>query len=348
MSTAAAATTAPPGAAPSTTAAVSRRTRIVVALAIGAFSALFCYLFQRLGPRPDFLYWWSAARMVLAGQDPYALMPAYNHALQPPFDAPFFYPLPAVLLVTPLARIPMQLASVLGFGAMSGLLAFLVTRESLWRLAIFANASFFLAAACTQWSPLIVAAALAPGLAVFLWCKPTLGLAALAWNRSWKGIALAAALGVASLFVIPDWPREWLRNTSLIIKHPAPIMTPAGPLALLALLRWRNREARVFLVMACVPQLLFFYDQLPLWLLPRTPRQSLWLSLASALGAAGWAATLHKGEPWVLAAAPWVLALVYLPALVIVLLQPHDGPTPAWLHRLPVFRRLAHPPTPPA
>jgi hypothetical protein len=100
--------------------------------------------------------------------------------------------------------------------------------------------------------------------------------------------------------------------------------------------------------MACVPQLLFFYDQLPLWLVPRSARQSLWLSLASAVGAVGWAATLGPNAYFVQAAAPWVMASVYLPALAIVLLQPHDGTAPAWLRRVFPFGRPALPPTPPA
>ena len=100
--------------------------------------------------------------------------------------------------------------------------------------------------------------------------------------------------------------------------------------------------------MACVPQLLFFYDQLPLWLVPRSARQSLWLSLASAVGVVGWAATLGPNAYFVQAAAPWVMASVYLPALAIVLLQPHDGTAPAWLRRVFPFGRPALPPTPPA
>jgi hypothetical protein len=36
---------------------------------------------------------------------------------------------------------------------------------------------------------------------------------------------------------------------------------------------------------------------------------------------------------WLTFAAPWVVGLVYLPALVIVLIRPNEGDVPLWLDR---------------
>jgi hypothetical protein len=64
--------------------------------------------------------------------------------------------------------------------------------------------------------------------------------------------------------------------------HRIPLaVLPFGPLIGLAALRWRHPDARRVLALACVPQVMLFYDQLPLILLARTFRQSLVLALAS-------------------------------------------------------------------
>jgi hypothetical protein len=76
--------------------------------------------------------------------------------------------------------------------------------------------------------------------------------------------------------------------------------------------------------MAIVPQLLFFYDQLPLWLIPRTARQSATLSLTSWIAYEGWkvttSGTTHMGLI-VAQAAIWVIVGIYLPALGLVYWQ---------------------------
>jgi hypothetical protein len=58
---------------------------------------------------------------------------------------------------------------------------------------------------------------------------------------------------------------------------------PVGPLVALAALRWRRSDARVVLALACVPQTMFFYDQLPLAAVSRTFGQSVAFSVWSYL-----------------------------------------------------------------
>jgi hypothetical protein len=57
---------------------------------------------------------------------------------------------------------------------------------------------------------------------------------------------------------------------------PPILVLPFGPLIVLALLRWKNREAWLLILMAVMPQRMV-YDQIPLLLTARTPRQLLLL-----------------------------------------------------------------------
>jgi len=106
-----------------------------------------------------------------------------------------------------------------------------------------------------------------------------------------------------------------------------------GPVLLLALLRWRRPEARLLLALAIVPQSILFYDQLLLWLVPATMRQSVLLSLLSVLalilGERGFPAGAGHAEVTA-AYAPMIMALLFLPCLIMVLRRPNvsDEPPP--------------------
>jgi hypothetical protein len=99
----------------------------------------------------------------------------------------------------------------------------------------------------------------------------------------------------------------------------------AGLVLLLSALRWRAREGRLLLASAVVPQLLLFADQLPLWLVARTRQELVAMTACSQVGFVLWYSSLREGDLFVLKAAPYVLAFVYLPALVIVLRQRRDN-----------------------
>ncbi|HWQ15918.1 MAG TPA: hypothetical protein VNL77_24170 [Roseiflexaceae bacterium] len=284
--------------------------RIGIAVAIGAAAAALCYvrLLQHGDYAADFTLPLFGARWLLAGQNPYTS--PY------PVDSPLFYPLPAVLAALPFAPLPPELAGALFFGLSSGLLAFGLTRDGWHRLLLFLSAPFLMALAWAQWPPLIMAAVLLPGLYPLAICKPNLGLPLMLAYPSWRGMAACAALLLLSLLVLPSWPLDWLASLGRN-RHAPPLVVLPGPLLLLGLLRWRAPEARLLLLLALAPQRLFFSDQLPLWLIPATARQTLALTLASWLGFFAWLAFdsgTSAGAP------PWVVACTYLPALALVLL----------------------------
>ena len=131
----------------------------------------------------------------------------------------------------------------------------------------------------------------------------------------------SAAVLVLSVIVLPQWPLEWLRAVRSLPGHPAPILAfhGLGLVLALAAIRWRTPEGRLLFVSACVPQLLLFADQLPLLLVARNKRELMAMTALSQIAFVVWFAFNGAGQPNVLTAIPYVLALVYLPALVIVL-----------------------------
>jgi hypothetical protein len=200
-----------------------------------------------------------------------------------------------------------------------GILAAILLREAPHRLWIFASAPYVMAVKVGQCSPILLAAAFVPALGWMLPWKPQLGVPAFLYRPTRTAALLAVASIAASFALRPEWLSGWRANLSEVELHPAPLLTWAGPLLLLSALRWRTREGRLFLAMICVPQLLFFADQLCLQTVARTRRQSALLAAASLAAFAGWYAALRPGDLYVARAAPWVLGLLYLPALAVVL-----------------------------
>jgi hypothetical protein len=272
-------------------------------------------LMARPGYSPDFFHFWSAARTLLAGGDPYLSIP--SGPLNPGHD-PALYPLPAYLLLIPVAWLPLPVAGAIFMAVSAGLLSWGVARSGAARLPILLSAPFLLALSLGQWSPLMIAAALIPAVGLVLPAKPNLGLGVWVARPLLLPAILGAVLVLLSVAIMPGWPREWLANISGREEKFIPLLRPGGFLLLLALLAIRRPEGRLLLVMSVVPQALFFYDQLLLWLIPRTLRQSTVLSLSSLVLFLGWRHGLVPGDYEVRLAVPWAYA-IYFPALGILL-----------------------------
>jgi hypothetical protein len=300
---------------------LERNERIQIALLIAAAAGLTAFIaFQR---RPemmarDFTYPWRAAIAILSGQNPYdVIRPSGTY----PLESWFMYPFTAVLPAIPFAVLPVQLAGALFAAVGGGALAWTMSSSGLGRFWILLSPSFLLAVVLAQWSPLLVAAAMATPLAWALTCKPTIGLALFTWRPTVRAAVICAAFVAVSFLVQPGWLADWLRNGRTVQDHYIPALRPFGFLALIVLVRWRRPEARLVALMTLVPQNIYFYDQLPLWLVARTGRSSL---ILTALAWVGWIGTwvqCHRPLFCGPEAEPWVLGLIYIPAALLVVMD---------------------------
>ncbi len=315
-------------------ATVSLRSRAIAAFAIGLAAGGLCALKAATNVvTMDFAFFWRAARLFANGTNPYPLRP--DDAIWTLPDA-FFYPGPTLVVAWPLHFFTMPVAAGIFFGGGSAWLAWRLSRDGLWRLWLLGGPAFIMAAILGQWSHLIVVGALIPGAAFLLACKPNIGLASFAYRPTLVGALSVAAIALVSFVLLPTWPLEWLENVRIVAdhptaEHPSPIMKPLGWVLILALTRWRQPEARLLFAMACVPQLLYFADQLPLGLVAKKRGEAIALGWCGLVAAVAWFVVLRDGAPHVGPAAPYVMLGLYLPALVVVLRRPNEGPVPEWL-----------------
>ncbi len=302
----------------------SPRQRLAAALLVGVLSGLLTYAqFTWRGcVACDFTAFWRAAWYVRSGIDPYTHI---NPEGAYPWDAQFFYPLPAALVVMPFTFLPPTIAGALFLGCSAGLLAYGVLKDGWGRMPLFLSTPFMVAAAMGQWSPLITALALLPAAQALALAKPTLGAAAFLYRPTWKAAITGAVFLLLSLVIMPRWPFSWWlemqnRHSVMAYKVPALAFFPLGLLLLAAVLRWRSPQGRLLLVMALIPQYLWFYDQLLLWLIPQDWKESWLLTILSWLAYGLWRINTQgiplgetAGRPDV-----YVMALCYLPALALL------------------------------
>lgn len=316
----------------------SRRARVVVALAIGVCSVGFLLLYRMHSARPsDFDQVWFGARAIWSGRNPYDLV---GPGREFQWDWPLYYPATALVLVSPLALLPVALARSLFVGLSAAMLAYGVTRTSWVRLPLFGSCAFMVAAVAAQWSPLMTAALCMPALAWIVSAKPNIGFALLAADPSAKTIGSAAlgaiVLALIGLLLLPSWPGNWMVITRAAPHFTVPLLHRGGFLLALVLLRWRRPEARLLAALAVMPQNMVIYATLPLFLIPRTFRQTL---LLVALNNLAFIAGLLLISPHPRSVAEnyyggdLLVALCYIPALVMVLMRPNEGSLPSWIVR---------------
>jgi hypothetical protein len=293
--------------------------RLAICLGIGVVAASITWVGQP--PGSDWNEIWYTSGGLLRSEDPYAVGDSLHGA---GWRYPLIYPGTAVVLAAPLAALPLRAAQSVWNGLGSAGVAWVLTAQGLWGLMALGSAAFLYAFFVVQWSPLLVAGLAAPWLG-FVWAaKPTIGAALFVGWPSKQALIGGVLLVLVSLAVIPNWPvKMWAGLGSA--PHLIPIVArPGGVLLLLALLRWRQPAARMLAVLAVVPQTTTAYEMLPLFLIPRTPREMALLTLLSQV-AFKLATTLQPGDlhqrlaetiarQW-----PFWMGLVYFPALVMVL-----------------------------
>jgi hypothetical protein len=312
--------------------------RLLIALGIGFLAAAITFRFGRMFPGAvtDFDQIWFAGGALLHGRDPYPLI---GPGREFDYQFPFYYPLPAAVIVAPLALLPLLAARMVMVGASAAALAFVSTRDSYHRLPAFLSVAFMINVKIVQWPPLLACALFAPWFGLFLAAKPNLGLAVLAGSRSLRwaiiGGASALAVTVVAFTIQPSWFGEWRSALHGSTHFLSPIMLPVGFPLVLSLLRWRRWEGRLLAALSIVPQTPGVSAAFLLCLIPPTLRGVLLLSLLSAvvvivLPATNAFATFTQSA---YAGAYATIALLYLPALWIVLRLPKAEANQGGAHR---------------
>jgi hypothetical protein len=163
--------------------------------------------------------------------------------------------------------------------------------------------------------------------------KPSTGLAAFASlpRKYWLPMTLAGLVlcGLA-IPILPTWPRDWLSLVAGGWEFSAPVTRWGGVVLLLALLRWRSREARFLFVLALVPQVSSWYEGLLPMLVGRTKRECQVLSLTSSVGYLLMIPLAMQSPTHEIASSTvgnLMVAFCYLPALIVVLRRPNEVET---------------------
>jgi hypothetical protein len=301
-------------------------TALVVAALTGAYAA--ARVIHEPNWYTDFDQLWFAARTLLRGGDPYAVV-GPGRPFQ--WDWPLYYPLPAVLFAVPFAHLSAAVTRVVFSTIAGGLLGWAIDARTRQLWPVMFSASYIIATSRTQWSPVLLAAAWMPALGVVVTAKPNVGLAALTTlTRPRLVIALSgcALMALASFIVRPGWLAEWREAIAVSPHIVAPVLLPGGVVMLLAALRWRRPEARLLLAMVCVPHTPSLYDLLLLFFACRTLRETLVLSLLTHALFWSVVAFVSKAtfDTYALGLGKLAVFVVYAPVLVMVLRRPNVWP----------------------
>jgi hypothetical protein len=281
------------------------RKRAAVSAILGLGSGFFCwFLVRRLYQgAADFSWALHLAQRLVARQNPY--------------DTPLEqYPLTAAFFAFPFLGLPPEVAAGAFYGISTFLLALGLTRRNFRRLQILFAYPYWAGLLTAQWSTIIAASAFFPWLLPATMAKPQVGLPVFLTRLSRRGLVACLLLGALSLLILPRWPLLWLGQTKYY-EHFIPLFVFPGPLLLLALLRYRERDAWLLLLTALMPQR-WFFDSFILWLIPKSRREILPTVLIS-WGAGIWR-WFHQPLNFTEVGRAAVIFL-YLPMLAVILLR---------------------------
>jgi hypothetical protein len=299
------------------------RASLAAALVAGVFVMLF-FARQPVGVISDWDPALAGTKALLRGESPYA-------AIQmPPWPNRLLYPLPALLLTIPFTFLPRLLAQGIFAALSTAAFTYVVTRRGRWTLYFLLSGAMLWSWVDVQWAPLLIVAALTPGLSWMLAVKPTTGFALWAAYPNRKAVLGGLLFVALSLLVWPHWVPEWLESVSRT-PHEPHLFRPGGFLLLLGLLRWRRPEGRLLACLGLIPQTTALYETLPLALICRNRKEAA--AFASLTMLAHLLFYLGPQGPWPVGAEYqwWVLLiLVYLPAIVAVLRRPNEADETDW------------------
>jgi len=258
-----------------------------------------------------------------AGDFNWALWAAQDLLLhRNPYDRVMqYYPLPTAFLGLPFVALRPEVAGGAFYGISTALMAFGLSRHGYERLLVFLAYPYWAGLIAAQYVPLIFASAFFPLLLPAALIKPQLGLPVALTHLTRRGVVACAAVLAVSLIIFPRWPLAWIGSVHDYVRF-VPILLFPGPLLVLALLRYRERDAQLLLLMSLMPQR-WFYDPLILWLIPKTRREILGTAAFSwILGIWRW----HHYPHGHVEVGRWIVLFIYLPMLVTVLRRPRTLP----------------------
>jgi hypothetical protein len=310
------------------------RTFVSLFIALASAGLHFFRAIENRG-RSDFTPLWDAARLMLAGQNPYDLVGPGNVVAS---QYALYYPATTFLVATPFTLIPsFHWASTVFVFVSALLLAYGVTRDGWHLLPIFPSIAFLTSATLGQWSILAMAAIYLPVLGFLAAAKPPSFLPVIVSSRSgriyWASLFGVLVLGVSSLVLLPNWPSDWWHLVGTSKDFVPAVMRFAGPLIFVVLLRWRRPESWLVFVAGCVPQTWPPYNGLILMSVATTYREASFLSLVSS---ASWISSAWFADGLTAAQERSMMAAVlnlggYLPAVLLILTRPNEGDGPHWL-----------------
>ena len=291
-----------------------RRRFLAFAVAVGVFVASLCVQYG-FDVQSDFSIPHCGAQKLLAGEDPYTC----------PTGGMASNPLTTVLFFVPLAWMPIQFASATVMALSVAFLSLALNKPGEpWRLLVLLSVPFVYSVQISQWAPLLLAIALSGKLYPLIVVKPHVAMSVAISRATPRGVAVVCLILLATFFVWPDWLPRWLFQTRGYDGF-VPALSLAGAVLLLAALRIKNEAARWLLLLSLTPQRTW-YDQLLLFVIPRSAKQMLVVWVAS------WIMWFPEIFGWGHSGYNWVTLSMFYPVLGIVLL---DGSHPlTWLASL--------------
>lgn len=279
------------------------RKRVAVSAAIGVASGVFCWflMLHFHQDAADFRWALHLAHQLAAGRNPY--------------DTPLEqYPLTAAFFALPFLRCTPEAAAGLFWGLSSFSLAWGLSRDGYHRLLVFLAYPYWAGMLTVQWSPIITAAAFFPLLLPVTLAKPQIGLPVFLTRVTRRGLLASALLAGLSLIWMPSWPQLWIHQWGNY-EHFIPLLILPGPLLLLALLRYRDRDAQLLMLASLMPQR-WFFDSFTLWLIPKNRKEILGTILVSwGAGIWRWNHVPHAYSE----VGKWAVIFLYIPMLVVIL-----------------------------
>ncbi|GAB4200215.1 MAG: hypothetical protein OHK0022_21100 [Roseiflexaceae bacterium] len=245
-----------------------------IALIVGAASLVYRVLDR--DAINDLYFPLCGGAAVLQGIDPYggSCEILYQGKVFPP------NPLTTVLVAVPFAPLGL-FGSALLWACGTGLLVYGLLKDGeWWRLLVLVSGPYWQAFLTHQWSPLILAVALLPGLLPLAMVKPQTGLPVILTNLTWRRALACAAFLLLTFVLDPTWPLRWLPQTQTYNGYVPLLALPVGLLLPLVLIRWREKHAQFLFLMSIVPQR-GLYDLLSLWSVVENRRQLVVLNLLS-------------------------------------------------------------------